>query len=282
MSSMRAAPVLSSLVLLLGVVITGCGGSSSSGGNPTATSSGKAASLGLINPGVFTVGTDATYPPMESVQPGTSKIIGADPDLAQAIAKAMGLKQAKLVNNPFPTIIPSLQRHRFDVIMSSMNDTPERRKQIGFVDYMRASEAMVVTKSSGIHADQYSQMCGKTVAVQSSTTELAGLQDANKSCSSQIAIKQYSADTDAFQAFKSGHADAYTGDLPVAAGYVKQDSSSLTLAGKPFGAGQDYGIGFLKQNTKLKAALTAAVAKVRSSGAYAKILKKWGVGGASL
>jgi polar amino acid transport system substrate-binding protein len=284
MTSLRLTwPAFTAMLLAATLLLSGCGSSNSA--SPTATpktSGGNTANMGLINPGYLTVGTDASYPPMESssiTNPG--QYVGADIDLANALAKAMGLQGAKIVNNSFDTIIPALQRKRFDVVMSSMNDTPAREKQVAFVDYMRASEGIVVTKSSGIHATSYSGMCGKSVAVESGTTELSGLQAANKNCSTPISIKQYTADTDAFQAFRSGHAQAYSGDLPVCLQYVKKNSS-LVMAGKPFGAGEDYGIALLKSKTALKSALTRALSTIRSNGEYSRILKKWGVSAASV
>jgi polar amino acid transport system substrate-binding protein len=244
---------------------------------------GKAtAALKLKNAGYLTVGTDATYPPMESYDTSSHAFLGADIDLGNALAKAMGLKGAKFVNNTFSTIILSLGRGNFDVIMSSMNDTPDRAKQIFFVDYMRASEGIVVRSGSGIHANSYSALCGKTVTVQDGTTEASGMEAANKTCKSKISIKKFPGDTAAYQAFAAHKSDAYTTDLPVAALYVKQSHGQLVLAGKPFGAGQDYGIGVPKNNSGLRNALKSALGKVRASGQYKSILTKWGVGGATI
>jgi polar amino acid transport system substrate-binding protein len=80
----------------------------------------------------------------------------------------------------------------------------------------------------------------------------------------------------------SGHADAYTGDYVVAAQYVKSHSGVLRLAGKTFSAGGPYGIGLLKSNPALKRALTRALHRIRANGQYARILKQWNVGAASL
>ncbi len=238
-----------------------------------------AARLTLKHPGFLTVGSDTTYPPMESLDPSTHKAVGADVDLAGALAHAMGLKGAIIVSNDFNTIIPALERGNFDVIMSSMNDTPARRKQIAFVDYMRASEGIVVKKSSSIHGNGYGAVCGDSVAVESGTTEFAGL--TAQHCSKKIDVKAYTADTAAFEAFASGHADAYSGDLPVCALYVKLHPA-LRLAGKPFGATQSYGIGILYKNKSLIQAVTRAVSVIRRNGQYSKILTHWGVSGASL
>lgn len=241
--------------------------------------------LSLVHPGFLSVGSDTTYPPMEAAVPNKpGEFYGADVDLARALAKAMGLKGARIVVTSFDSIIPALQRRNFDIIMSSMNDTPARRKQINFVDYMRLKNAIaiLVGKSSSIHANDYSGMCGHSIAVESGTIELDGLNAQNKNCSSKISIKQYTKDTDAFQAFISGHVEAYTGDYPVGLFYVKKYTSQVRFAGKAFGAGAYYGIGLLKSAKALHAALVKALTTIRRNGTYLKILRRWGLGQTAL
>lgn len=244
------------------------------------------AALKLIHPGFLTVGSDTTYPPMEASNlnhPGTYR--GADIDLANALARAMGLRGAKIVSTNFNTIIPTLQRGNFDVIMSSMNDTPLRRKQISFVDYMslKASESILVPKSSSIHAASYAGICGHSIAVQSGTTEFADVTAASTHCKgSKIDIHAYTADTDAFQALAGGHTDAYTTDLPVGLYYVKTHSSALRFAGHSFGGGGDYGIGLLKRAHALHHSLVAALHHIEATGKYRKILRKWGLGSTAI
>jgi polar amino acid transport system substrate-binding protein len=209
---------------------------------------------------------------------------GADVDLANALARAMGLKGARIIPTTFSSIIPALQRRNFDVIMSSMNDTPDRRKQISFVNYMRltAAEAILVPKSSSLHAAGYAGICGHTISVQAGTAELDDLNTANKSCKSKMDIKSYNLDTDSFQALASGHVDAYTTDLPVALFYVKAHSAAIRFAGKPFGSGATYGIGVAKNATALRAALINALHKIHVNGQYVRILKRYGLGGTAL
>lgn len=236
--------------------------------------------LTLIHPGVLTVGSDTTYPPMEASDinhPGT--FIGADVDLANALARAMHLSGARIVSTSFTSLISALARHNFDVIMSSMNDTPGRRKKVSFIDYMqlRAAEAIVVPKSSSLHANGYHGLCGHSVSVEKGTAELLDLTAADQSCKNKINIKTFTADTDAFQALASGHSDAYTTDLPVALFYVKAHGGSIRFAGKAFGSGAFYGVGLARGNTALHRALAGALAKIRANGQYRRILAKWGL-----
>jgi polar amino acid transport system substrate-binding protein len=153
---------------------------------------------------------------------------------------------------------------------------------VNFVDYMRASESILVKTSSPIHANSYSGLCGRTVSVERGTTEQDGMTLANKKCKNKITIKLYAQDSDAYNAFASGHADAYTSDFPVIVQYVRSHKGQYRTAGAAFGASEDYGIAVPKKNTALFTSLKHAYAKIRANGQYKKILKRWNVEGAAL
>lgn len=266
------------------VILVGMSGYGEASIAKVSTHRGAAAALPLVHSGYLTVGSDTTYPPMESKDPSTLKFVGADVDLANALAKAMKLKGAIIVTNTFDTLINvMLSRHKFDIIMSSMNDRPDRRKLgVNFIDYMRASEAIMVKKSSMIHANGYAGVCGHSVSVELGTTEADGLTAANKQCKNRITIKTFATDTEAYTAFASGHSDAYTSDYPVVANYVKLHQSQYREAGAPFGATENYGIAVPKKSTALYHALTAAYHQLRSNGQYRQILRRWGLQGAAI
>jgi polar amino acid transport system substrate-binding protein len=211
-----------------------------------------------------------------------SVAVGADVDIAQALAKQMGLSGAKVVNGVFDTLITSLQAKRYDIVMSSMSDTPERAKKIDFVDYMTGTEGILVPTSSAIKGNTYAALCGKSVAVEKGTTELFGLQAADKSCSSKMNILSFPDDVGAYNAFAAGHADSYTSDLPVVLNYINKYKGKYRQAGKAIFSGGNYGIALRKGDTALKKAIQSALSKIRSNGTYTKILKKWGVADAAL
>lgn len=271
------------------LILSGCGSStstSSTKATPVQKSGGATGatqSLGLVTPNILTVCSDTSYPPMESSDPNNpGHYIGADVDLANALAKQMHLSSAKIVNTSFDSIIPALDAKRCDVIMSSMSDTPQRAKVINFVDYMVGEEAILVNKSSPIHASSYSGLCGKTVAVERGTTELDGLNKANSTCGTKIHLLPFTEDTAAYEAFAVGHADAYTGDVPVVGAYVKKNPTKYRLAGTPINLHEPYGIAIRKSNAALKSALQSALHGVMANGEYMRILTKWGVAAAAI
>lgn len=277
-------------VLSVALLLSGCGSSSGSGASPTATpmsksgaTSGMRHDLGLVNPDVLTVCSDTSYPPMESSDPNNpGHYVGADVDLANALAKQLHVMSAKIVNTSFDSIIPALDAKRCDVIMSSMSDTPARAKVVNFVDYLAGQEAILVNKSSSIHANNYSALCGKTVAVERGTTELDGLNKANATCSAKIHLLPFTEDTAAFEAFAVGHADAYTGDVPVVGAYAKKNPTKYRLAGTPIDLHEPYGIAIRKSNTALKMALQGALSTLKANGEYLRILTKWGIAAAAM
>ena len=53
-----------------------------------------------------------------------------------------------------------------------MNDTPERRKQVNFVDYFVSGESFFEQVSGGPKVTNLSSLCGLTVAVEVQTVQL--------------------------------------------------------------------------------------------------------------
>src|SRR5262249_14326065 len=111
--------------------------------------------------------TDATYPPEEFFQ--GSKIAGSDIDFANAVASAMGVK-AEIKNTGFDAIIAALLAKKCDAIISGMSDTAERRKQVDFVDYLKVGQSIMVKKGNPEHITKLSDLSGKSVSVESGTT----------------------------------------------------------------------------------------------------------------
>lgn len=75
------------------------------------------------------VGTCADYPPFEFVHEG--KIVGFDIDLANAIARELGLK-CEIKDLSFANIFSSLKSNKVTLGISSISATPERAQNFDF------------------------------------------------------------------------------------------------------------------------------------------------------
>jgi polar amino acid transport system substrate-binding protein len=217
--------------------------------------------------------TDATYPPEEYFQ--GSKIIGSDIDFGTSVAKLMGVK-AEFRNTTFDSIIPALLAKKCDAIISGMNDTTERRKQVAFVDYLKVGQTLMVKKGNPGHVTSLAALSGKRVSVESGTTNRDFLaKESNKlkaGGKKPISIVTFPKDTDAVAALKAGRVDAYFGDTPPVIYYINHDPS-LSIGVSPI-APIAIGIA-IRKGDPLVAATQKAIKAMYADGTMKRILAKW-------
>jgi polar amino acid transport system substrate-binding protein len=221
--------------------------------------------------------TDATYPPEESIPTGSTNPVGSDIDIGGAVAAQMGVK-ATFKNTTFDSIIAALKAKKCDAVISGMNDTADRRKQVDFVDYLKVGQSIMVKAGNPEHITSLASLSGKNVSVESGTTnrDFLAAQSAKlvKAGKKAINIKTFPKDTDAASALKAGRVDAYFGDSPVAVFYANKDKS-FAVAGSPI-APIPIGIAIRKADP-LKAATQKALNALYAAGTMKKILAKWGM-----
>jgi polar amino acid transport system substrate-binding protein len=274
------------IVLLLALAGSGCGGGSKSSESTTTTTAGNGASIAapaaIKSAGQLVFCSDITYPPEEFYQ--GSKPVGSDIEIGAEIARRMGVK-GQFDNTGFDGIIPALLGKKCDAIISGMNDTPERRKQVSFVDYIKVGQSFMVKKGNPEKITGVASLAGKSASVEVGTTNKDYLDQQSKTLKSQgkkpIDVVTFPKDTDAANALKTGKVDAYFGDAPVVAYYIEKDASSFTFGGSPINP-IPVGIAIRKSDTELDSAVRQAVNDMYADGTMAKILKKWQLSAAAL
>ena len=104
--------------------------------------------------GALVVGSKADYRPF-GFRDDAGLIVGFEPDLAAEIAKALGVK-LKLVPVVATNRITLLQSGDLDLVMATMNVTPERAKQVDFVEpsYYASGVNVLAPKSAHLHVWQ--------------------------------------------------------------------------------------------------------------------------------
>jgi polar amino acid transport system substrate-binding protein len=225
----------------------------------------------VVKAGKLRIAVDTTYPPMEfeSVE---GKIIGLDVDLARALAAELKVK-AEFIVMPWDGILAGLQSNRYDVIMSSMNITPERAAQVNFVPYISMGQVFVV-KTSAKTVTNEKELNGRVVAVQVDTTSFNAVEAMKKAGIKIKEIKTFPGATDTFSALKANQADVIVTDEAVGKYYTGLDSKTFVVSGiamKP----EPIGIAVKKSDAKLFKALESAVKTIKANGSYAKIYKEW-------
>jgi len=258
----RLLPLLS--IAALTATLAACGGGST-GGNSTTNAA--------PNPIVFC--TDATYPPEESIPTGSTTPVGSDIDIANAVAKNLGVK-AEFKNTTFDSIIAALKAKKCDAIISGMNDNADRRKQVDFVDYLKVGQSFMVEKGNPHGITSLASAAGHVVSVESGTTNRDFLEAQSTNLvnggEEPIDIKTFPKDTDAVSALKSGRSEAYFGDSPVVLAYVAGDPT-LEVGGSPI-APIAIGIA-LRKGDALRSKVQKAIVALYADGTIRRIVAKW-------
>ncbi|GAA3863412.1 ABC transporter substrate-binding protein [Leifsonia kafniensis] len=283
----RPTRILVSLgVIALLATMTGCGRSASSADEPVDTSSSTsgsesgtdAASLvpaALKEKGVLKVATAEGYPPMEMYAEGTTDLIGVDPELAELIATQLGLS-FEISNASFPGLIPGLQSKQWDLALSSMSDTEERRQAVNFVDYFVAGGAIMVPLGNPESIGTIADLCGKNIVGAKGSSNLAILQSySTDECASPMIISESEDAPTGLLQLDTGRAVATMVDFPVA-------KKLASIAGKyevlpeQYEAGP-WGIAIDKNDQELTKAVQAALNELIENGEYEKLLTKYDV-----
>ena len=217
--------------------------------------------------------SDITYPPEEFYKGPTP--VGSDIEIGTAVAKQVH-RTAEFKNTGFAGIIGALLAKKCDAIISGMNDTPQRRKQVTFVDYLSVGQSLMVNKGNPKHITTLASLSGLSVSVEVGTTNKTFLDQESKKLQKQgkkgIKVVAFPHDTDAAAALKTHRVNAYFGDSPVVAYYIARDKS-FGFGGQPI---NPIAVGIaLRHKDPLIKQVQTAINTLYANGTMKKILAKW-------
>lgn len=215
---------------------------------------------------VFRVGTDATFPPMEYVEGG--KRTGFDIELVEAIGKVMN-RPVEWVDIDFKGLIPGLISKRFDMSVSAIYITDDRKKVVDFTDAYYAGGLVAMVKEGNTGIKTLADLNGKKVAVQVGTKSVSYLA-ANYP---QVQLVEVEKNQEMFNLVEIGRADAAVTGKPAAFQYVRTRGGQRVLEQQI--TTEEYGMALRKDSPELTRAVNAALAKLKADGTYAQIVKKW-------
>jgi polar amino acid transport system substrate-binding protein len=231
--------------------------------------------------GTLIVCSDVSYAPEEFYAADGTTIQGSDIDIAGDIAKRWGVT-LQVDNTPFDGIIAALKAKKCDMILSGMNSTDERKKEVDFVDYLKVGQGLLVPTGNPKNIKTLDDLSGKSVAVQLGTSNKDALDAKDKALKAAgkpgIDVVGFEKDTDAFQQLALGRVDAYSTDSPVVAYYntLPNNAGKFEVGGTPIDP-IAIGVAMRKDDPGMKDAVQAAIDAMYADGALKAIVAKWGM-----
>ena len=255
--------LLSSLALILSLALCAC----------ASKREGESTLETIKRRGKLVVATCPNYAPFEfqTLVDGKNKVVGADIELAQALADELGV-QLELSSMSFDNVLSSVQSGRSDLALASLSVTEERQKVFDFSEpYYETQNSILIKEKSRANYSSIKDFAGKKVAVLKGSIQ-EGLA---KDQLSQANIISLPATGEAVNELKTGKVDAVYMEGPVAAGFVAQNKdlaqAQLQL---PASDGASLAIAFKKKQEDLKTVVNRVVRRVQAKDDYNKYIQK--------
>lgn len=217
------------------------------------------------------------YPPFTSPD-ASGNWVGWEVEFMDAVCAAAAL-ECVLTPVAWDGIIPSLTSGQIDVIMSSMSITDERMQTIDFTDKYYNTPTAIVGPKGVEMAPTAEGLAGKIIGVQTATIHEAYVNAYFAATAAEV--KVYQTQDEANQDLAAGRVDAIQADSITLDAFLASETGMAccemkgAVADDPAILGAGVGAGLRKEDTELKAALNAAIAKVIADGTYDAITAKY-------
>jgi polar amino acid transport system substrate-binding protein len=178
-------------------------------------------------------------------------------------------KKVAWVDIDFKGLIPGLMSKRFDMAVSAIYITDERKKVVDFSDPYFAGGLITMVKAGNTSIKPPVDLNGKKVSVQVGTKSVSYLKQAFP----QVQLVEVEKNQEMFNLVDIGRADALVTGKPAAFQYMRTRPGLQVV--EPQLTTEEYGMALRKDTPELTRAVNAALAKLKADGSYGRIVAKW-------
>ena len=222
--------------------------------------------------GEIVLGVSAEFPPFETHKmiDGKDQIVGIDIDLAKEIAKELNVN-LKIVDNYFNVLLTGLNTGAYDFVISGVNPTEKRAKEVDFSDkYYKADSLLVVRKDF----DKTIKDIKDIDEDFKFGTQLGSLQEESiKKYWPKNKLNSLPRFPEVVMELKSGKIDGILFDAPVAKNYVKNNPDLKVLENFKI-EDNDMAIAIKKGNKELLDICNKVIKELKDNKKLDEIIKK--------
>jgi polar amino acid transport system substrate-binding protein len=241
---------------------------SACGGGEGATVQG----VKLIEKGALTSCTHLPYPPFQSEDKKTGKVVGFDVDIIDLVAGRLGVTQ-KIVDTPFETMKTgsALNAGKCDIQMGGMTITPERKRFMDVSDpYFDATQALMAKKGSGVTSLDDVKAEKLKLGSQAGTTGEDYVRGKG------FDSRSFDNSNAELNGLRTGQVDVIVQDYPVVKNWLKDPANATFEIVANLNTGEQYGMWMRKDyNPELVKITNQVIAKAKADGTYRRIYEKW-------
>ena len=247
-------------LLMCGLVIAGCGADRSSGVLD------RIAARGELTWGADEQGGE---PYVFEDASGGGALVGFEVDLAEALARALGVR-ARFVQNDWTTLIPSLERGTFDIALNGIEVTPALAARVAFSrPYYRFTERLVARRGD-VRVRDLASIAKLRVGTLAGSLSWQLARDAGADAVAYEGVDE------PFLDLAHDRIDAVLLDDIIVARYAPRHPSLVVVADVAEGS---YAIAMRPQDEALRRAIDRALDGQIASGAWQRTLARWQIDG---
>lgn len=254
------------LIALGSVLLAGCGGQLAS------NSSNKTLLDQVKQSGKLKVGIMGTYPPYNFMN-DKHEIDGFDADIAKEVSKRIGVK-AEFVPTEWSGMIEGLQKGKFDVVISQMTITDERKNAMDFSQPYMDNPVNIIVRDDNNTIHSLQDLKGKKVGVGLGTNDETYLRKEVLPKVGDFQIVTYNDAITSLMDLNTGRIDATINNIYALKPMVDKNHYKIKAVGEPIKV-DHAGIAIRKGNPELLNAIDKALTEMKSDGTYNTIFKKW-------
>lgn len=261
---------ISTIILLFIFVLLAACGSEETAGTATADETG-AKSGGVLErmeeSKEMNVAFEGTYPPFNFIDEN-DEFQGFDVDISNEIAERLGV-EANFIATKWDGLIGGLKADKFDIIISQMTVTEERKKSVDFTDPYVISGSVLITREETNDITKLEDIKGKNVGVGGGTTfeDVANSVDGAE-------VKLYKAVGDYIQDLTNKRLDVIINDQLLISYNIKEMNLPIKISSDILNK-DEIGMAVNKGNEDFIEQVNAALSEMKEDGTYAEIYKKW-------
>ncbi len=223
----------------------------------------------------ITIATEGAFPPFNYLD-RKGLPAGFEMELAQEACQRIKA-ECEFIALKWDELIPGLLEKKFDIIMSSMEVTRERRQRMGLSRRYYLSPGAFIAPKGAPYDGPPSLLRNKRIGIQKDSTHADW---ADKSFRRSAQLKRYASVQEALTALANDEVDAVFGaKAQLWLWSKKPEGKCCELVGQDIKDTQTLGVGVAaglrKEDAKLREALNKAFGEMMTDGTYKKINEKY-------
>lgn len=219
--------------------------------------------------GVLKVGGVQTSPLFSLLDETDGKVRGFDAGLSQLLSHyILGEVNNEITQVTSDTRESLLQNNQVDAVFATYSITDKRKEVISFAGPYYSTQQGILVTADNTDINSVEDLAGKNLAIQSSSTAEAMVDEYFAEATIQI----FKTDEEARQALTQGRVDAYVIDSNIQLNAMVRNPGKFRIAGDFFGPNDLYGIGVPKDSDAV-AFVNAFLQQVEDEGLWSELWK---------